>query len=275
VVYCINVTNTGDSYLGSVTVSNPVLDFETVVPLLAPGQTKMLPVPGTIIGDLANFATVSGNPVLASGIDIPGMDDVTGQGQSAVGIIPHSPSIQVDNTVYLGNDDGQSCRGVDYVENFNGAAVVYCFEVTNTGNSYLKDVKLVNEQLKFTDSTTVPMLAPGETVTVALASSIDGNLKNIANVTSDCVLQSGEIIPGYGKITDTDSSTVGQLKYYPAVSIENKGMQELPQPGILAKKRFLLDLYVPNLIWLVVFRFDPQCTLEMTWVPLVALQLRR
>jgi hypothetical protein len=85
--------------------------------------------------------------------------------------------------------------------------VTYCFEVTNTGDTYLNNVKIKDPELGLQKSLNIP-LAPGETVIVGLEDTIQETVHSDAVVTGKPVDGKGDAIPGFGKVTDQDTAGV-------------------------------------------------------------------
>jgi uncharacterized repeat protein (TIGR01451 family) len=209
VVYCFNITNTGNTYLGSITLSDGSLAFNTsAIKTLAPGESVLVPLKSSVLTNLTNVATVSGNPVNANGIDIPNMPDVNATDPSSVGLL--TANISLTNTVYLGSDAaGSGCSSaVEYVEGPKNTDVVYCFNITNTGNTYLGSITLSDSSLAFNTSA-IKTLAPGESVLVPLKSSVLTNLTNVATVSGNPVNANGFDIPNMPDVNATDPSSVG------------------------------------------------------------------
>jgi hypothetical protein len=212
VVYCFNVTNTGNTYLSDVKVDNAELAIlGKEVGDLAPGESKLVFVTSSIPSiALSNTATAKGNPTFASGKDVAGVDDVVASDDSSVG--PVMPSIAISNTVYLGSDDGEQCpTALEFVEEEVGASVVYCFNVTNTGNTYLSDVKVENAELEITGQE-VGDLAPGESKLVFVTGLIPSiPLVNVAKATGNPTDADGNDFADVDDVVASDDSSVGPL----------------------------------------------------------------
>lgn len=89
IVYCFNVSNFGNTYLGSVTVNNAVVGFsEAVNKVFAPGDSLMISVPSTIMGNYTNNVVVVATPVLLNGDVISGAAPVMANDDSEVGMTP-------------------------------------------------------------------------------------------------------------------------------------------------------------------------------------------
>ena len=84
ITYCFTVTNTGETYLDSITLNDPDLGITQANMTLISGSTPLAPGASlvyiyetTVSGNLINTATVNGNPTNASGTDLPGHPDQT------------------------------------------------------------------------------------------------------------------------------------------------------------------------------------------------------
>jgi hypothetical protein len=91
VTYCFAVTNTGNTYLNTVTLDDADLhiDRSDVTLLsgsepLAPGATLVFYYETLILTDLVNTATVSGTPTNSGGVPIPGVQPPTDSDTASV-----------------------------------------------------------------------------------------------------------------------------------------------------------------------------------------------
>jgi len=90
VTYCLQIVNTGNTYLGNVETKDPVLNnFINKMVLssggpLAPGAKYTMAVPMKVDADLINTATVTATPVLVTGVPIPGVEPVRASDDSKV-----------------------------------------------------------------------------------------------------------------------------------------------------------------------------------------------
>jgi len=126
--------------------------------------------------------------------------------------IDFTADIEITNTVYIGSDDGgANCpSAVEYVQHFVGTPIVYCFNVTNTGSTYLSSLVLQDEDLSYSTDLTV-LLPPGESTLIAFPSTIPGNLTNIVTVTGNPVWGDGSDMENREDVTDEDPSSVGEI----------------------------------------------------------------
>lgn len=120
-MYCFEVKNIGDTHLNSIALKNPDLEFtdSSSIDILAPGETAIVAYTTTINGNLVNTVEVIGNPVKPDGSDLLGVDDVKDSDPSEVVEKQGNPSINIENVVYAGDDNGESCfKGVELVEDY-------------------------------------------------------------------------------------------------------------------------------------------------------------
>lgn len=130
---------------------------------------------------------------------------------------PPSASIHLEKTVYRGHNSGASCPGVEEVADQINAPITYCFEITNTGETYL-------DTLVFTDtilginlsnlihrSGTTP-LASNATIVYYYETIMpaDGRL-NTAAVEGNPTDEQGRDIPGLTNPRDEDTARVTPL----------------------------------------------------------------
>lgn len=222
IVYCFNITNTGDSTLSDVTITDKELNFtETLPHMLIPGESALISASKTILGDLSNTAVVTANPVLQDGTDIVGANNVTSSDPSAVEKLKFDASIDITNTVYLGNDGTSKCgTAVESVKDLFGSKVTYCFKVTNTGETHLRSISLMDPDIQYALILN-QTLAPNESVLLAFPSAIFARQQNIVNVTAVPMTSTGKDILDIGEVHASDPSGVDMVSYSPSISIIN------------------------------------------------------
>lgn len=102
-----------------------------------------------------------------------------------------------------------------------GTDVVYCFVVTNIGDTHLNTISLTNDDLAFTDDS-IGQLAPGDKTTISYQTTITANLVNTVVVTGNPVTSDGTDLMGIDDVTDNDPSEVLQNSAIPAIEIINR-----------------------------------------------------
>ena len=223
VTYCFVVTNNGDTPLSPVTVVDDDLgvtnaDMDVVgtgsLDRLDPGDSVTLFLQTTVDGDLTNTATATGTPTDGQGQPL-GIRDVSASDTAQVDAV--TPSVTVAKTVYAGHDDGDGCAGAESVTGKAGRAVTYCFTVTNDGDTTLAPVTLEDVDLGVDQATMTLLdgdlssLAPGQSATLYVESTIDGDLTNTVTATGTPVDDTATPLPDVDPVTDTDTASVNEI----------------------------------------------------------------
>jgi len=132
---------------------------------------------------------------------------------------PPSASINLEKTVYRGHNGGVNCPGIEAVSDQGNAPVTYCFEITNTGETYLSSLVFTDTILGINLSNltlisgTTP-LAPGARLLYYYQSTIPssgGERINTAAVEANPTDDQGRDIPGLPNPTDEDTARVSPL----------------------------------------------------------------
>ena len=127
--------------------------------------------------------------------------------------LPSGGHITIDKTVYQGDDAGASCPGGELVTDVGGAAVTYCFVITNSGDTYLDSPALTDADLGI-DETDMTLaagafpLAPAATATWYYVTAVTADLVNTAGVVANPVDASGVDLGGLPDVSDTDTAAV-------------------------------------------------------------------
>ncbi len=221
VTYCFEITNTGNTYLDTVTVNDDDLSITRADMTLLSGSEPLAPdatlvfyYETTITSSLVNTADTSGNPTLDDGTDIAGLTDPTDNDTAEV--FMYVANIDIQKTVYAGHDSGASCTGAELVSGPDGYTVTYCFEITNTGNTYLNTITVTDDDLGIsrTDMTllsgTEP-LAPDATLVFYYETTITEDLINTASTSGNPTISDGSDIAGMTDPTDNDTAEVAEL----------------------------------------------------------------
>lgn len=197
--------------------------------LLSPGESWRYVATGVV----QNLDTPSAGTTVVAGCN-PGDTQVPGSqptyfnlGQVTVpGATDNDPShycnpptaaINLEKTVYLGHNAGAGCPGTEAVADQVDAPVTYCFEITNTGETYL-------DTLIFTDTIlgiqlghlihlrgTTP-LAPNAQIVYYYEATIPiGERINTAAVEANPTDDQGNDLPGLDNPHDQDTAQVSPL----------------------------------------------------------------
>jgi uncharacterized repeat protein (TIGR01451 family) len=126
-------------------------------------------------------------------------------------ILAFTADIDIEKTVYLGHNGLASCNGEELVTGEMNDLITYCFEVTNNGPSHLKNVWVSDSVLGYeTDS--IGVLAPGQTVTVFIQTTLTRDVTSPAEATGIPVYPDGEnALPGVGIVRAEDPAGVELL----------------------------------------------------------------
>lgn len=99
-----------------------------------------------------------------------------------------SSGITLTATAIEGHDTGDTCRGREGIQLEDGAAVTFCYSVTNSGVTELSDVVIIDEALDLTTEDLALVsgepgtLAAGESVVYRYETTVDGDLTSQAEV---------------------------------------------------------------------------------------------
>ena len=223
VTWCFAVTNSGDTDLSPVTLTDADLgiDQDDLALLsgdlddLPTGETAVLYLEGTVDGDLHNTATVTGVPVDGNGDPLTGIDEVTDDDDATVDEV--APAVSVAKTVYRGHDSGAGCPGGELVNAANGGAVTWCFTITNDGDTRLSPVELTDLDLGIIEADLTLLsgdlagIDPGDSVVAYYEGTVDGDVTNNASVTGTPTDPGGTPLPGVDPVTDDDTAEVDEV----------------------------------------------------------------
>jgi hypothetical protein len=125
--------------------------------------------------------------------------------------------------VYVGDENAEDCKtkGLKFAEAKIGSKAVYCWVVTNTGNTYLKHISLRNKVLSFDQRNILSsLLAPGDSITVTTTGIITRREQNVVDAVAEPSTQSGSDLP-FQDVAGSDTSEVGPTPMNPSIIIEN------------------------------------------------------
>jgi len=143
------------------------------------------------------------------------------------------PIVNLEKTVYCGQDNGQSCPGNDLVQGQVDSPITYCFEVTNEGATYLDQITITDADLGITEadmtlvSGSTP-LAPSSNLVYIFETTIGGDLVNEAKVVANPTTMDGTDIAGLDDVMDQDTAEVDEVQ--PAIRIfKDPAIQQIPE----------------------------------------------
>ena len=218
VTYCFSVTNTGDTYLNTIQLTDNTLGINQAnmtrksgATPLAPGASIVYYYETVISSTLLNTAEVAANPTNAAGEDLPGLNNPSATDTARV--IKAAPAIVLNKTVYAGHDGGAGCPGTELATGANPAAVTFCFEVQNTGDTYLNDISVSDGALGITRADMTLLsgstpLAPNGKLVYYYEASINQDIVNEATTSGNPTEQNGADIPGLSNPSDKDTAEV-------------------------------------------------------------------
>ncbi|MEZ4656626.1 MAG: SdrD B-like domain-containing protein [Caldilineaceae bacterium] len=178
---------------------------------LAPGASIVYYYETVIGSTLTNTAAVSANPTNQAGDDLPGLNNPTATDTARV--IKAAPAIVLSKTVYAGHDGGAGCPGGELATGANPIDVTFCFEVQNTGDTYLDSISVSDGALGLTKadmtllSGTTP-LAPNAKLVYYYEANINQDMVNEAATSGNPTDQNGVDIPGLTNPSDKDTAEV-------------------------------------------------------------------
>jgi uncharacterized repeat protein (TIGR01451 family) len=246
--YCFVIRNTGSSYLNTLTLTDPLVGINrSFTNNLGPNSTLTYAYQTYFDsawlnsdGDnndtrATNLATITANPSDSTGADLPAFANVsatdTAYVTSTSGTATPSPSptsstpaVQLQKTVYLGDNGSAGCASAtESVTATTNTVVTYCFRVTNTGGTYLGDIVLNDALVGVNNRNLLPApdkIGPGSTVLFAYSvpfnaawatSDTDGNASratNTANVSANPVDSTGADLAGQSNVSGQDTAFV-------------------------------------------------------------------
>ena len=232
VTWCFSVTNTGDTDLDSVVITDPDLPGSpfAVTGQLAQGATTSLWIEGTAGAiDDTNTATVTGLPVYVDGTPIPGATAPEDTDTAAYDV--REPSVSIAKTVYTGHDGGVSCATAGELAHADsGGEVTWCFSVTNTGDTDLDSVVITDPDLSFASLSVPGILAPTASASTFYEGTQSADLTNTATASGTPVTPTGVAIPALPPVSSSDTAEIDVVA--PALTIAKTVSTDGTCPGL-------------------------------------------
>ncbi len=108
------------------------------------------------------------------------------------------PEVTVEQTAYLGHDDGATCPGLDELSGDEGEAITVCYRITNSGDTFLGDLDVRDDglgldmdDLDLVDGSIDQPLAVGASVTFVAELEAMPSVQGRAQVTALPVSENG------------------------------------------------------------------------------------
>lgn len=250
--YMFEITNTGNTYLSEIEVGDLQLGITlagmTIVSgttMLASGEKLIAYYQTTFTSDIFNTAVTTGTAVYDStGTAIPGMSKPTDSDTAEARKI--NPGIIIEKSVYSGHTSGAG-TGVELLVGAVGENITYLFKVTNTSDTYLKDIIITDENISIggvyltnggmelrSGSGSLP-LASGASLIYYYETTLTGDLKNKVGVIGTPCDASGTEYATADKPTAVDTaevqveSSIGDTVWY---NYDGNSAKDVGEPGV-------------------------------------------
>lgn len=207
VTFNYEVTNTGSTHLTDITITDDAgtpddasddvtltsAECADLAGPFAPSDVVICTAEIEVTQNTTNIAETIGTPSDGNGTPLPNVEPPTDT-DDAVVILPTTPGLTLQKTVYEGHDSGENCAGDELVEAPTGTEITYCFEVTNSGTTHQNDVTVQDSDLGIS-LTSPDLLASGESVMLFYETTLEEALINTANATAVPSEPNGDPIP--------------------------------------------------------------------------------
>lgn len=214
VTVCFNVTNSGDTYLDGLKLSIPGYDKPiTSDGSLAPGESRTVLHTMSVDKDVSPIVTINARATFEDGSDVPRADPLDGSATFSVKVPPPMPAIRLEAGAIVPADDSSSCSGATTpVTGAMKDAVLYCFQVTNIGNTYLSSLLVASETLGY-NHTINRSMAPGDSKTLKFeGDELTSSVTSVVIVTGIPSTKDGDRIDS---VDDVESSDVVEVNAPP------------------------------------------------------------
>ena len=173
------------------------------------------------------------------------------------------PELALTVSAYPAHDSGQSCPANGELRVETGTETTFCFEIVNTGDTWLADFELRDPVLDLAlDDLTVVFgdpdtsLEPGDSLLLAGEMVPDRDLRTRTTVTAKPVDETGEAIPGR-PASQTSTAFVnavnpdGIASFAEGLAASWDLMVKLAQVLVLALGALIPFIWIPVLAWFV------------------------
>jgi HYR domain len=203
VTYCFEIRNTGDGSIQDVVINDPLLGLNDLyIGPLSAGQVVVRSFEYQANGPVTNFASAIGDP--------PSHARLTNYSHAVVG--QYAPSLQVNKTMFAGHGSPAGClTAADTLTVPLKQPLTYCFEVVNTGDSWLNDVG-INDASIGVDQTAMDFVAgefplpPGGRWLYTYKALSQIHLTNVVHASAGAVNAEGKPILYAPRPSDVDAA---------------------------------------------------------------------
>jgi uncharacterized repeat protein (TIGR01451 family) len=234
--YTFVVTNTGNTYLKPITITDNVYGSICVIPgPLAPGASAQCTKAVAVMNDVTNIGTATGTPSDISGNPLPDILNVSDSDNAVVDVV--APSLDLVKTAGNAPDGGTL-----WVAGPPPVNVTFHYTVTNTGNTYLASI-VVTDSIHGAVCTIPGPLAPGASASCHPTFPVNGDETNVGYATGTPSDIAGNTLPDIPKVSDNDNAIVkllGVLADFVWWDWNYNGQQDVGEPGI---RDVLVNLY--------------------------------
>ncbi len=212
--FTITITNTGDTYLSPVTLSDPLATacqtYNGPDPL-APGAHYTYNCSRTnVTADFTNIITVTGTPSDNQGSPLPGVNTVQDDDDAQVDVV--HPAIQITKD-----------PDIQYL--LSGQTANFTITITNTGDVRLYPVDTSDPLATNCEKTNILLDAGAHTTFTCFTPNVTADFTNVITATGTPVDQSNQPL-GVGDVQDDDDANVDVM----APSIQLSKSLNTPEP---------------------------------------------
>ncbi len=200
VTYVFRVSNTGGCALTNVWITDAALGIPPIdLGTLTTGAVSTSHIEAVISGDLRNTATVTGY----------GPDGASVADDDTAEVVEFIPSIDIQLTVYRGQDGGAGCPGSSFLQATNGTPVTFCLIVENNGTTNVNALSVSADSLGIAPIG-IGTLGTGGMFATSVAAVVTASLAHVATVSGTD--------PNGDPLGDQDSAAVEII--HPALQLQ-------------------------------------------------------
>lgn len=200
VEYTYRVTNLGSITIDTIRVVDNKLGDIGMLRFLGEGATAELKATAVISNSVTNLAIAEGVPIIEQGVPYPGLIPVEDTDRAHVDLDPFA-ALELIKTAEDAPDGEEATVTL-------GRPFTYHYQVTNQGETWLKDVVLSDDKLG--ELGVIELLGPGATVLLetSIVSDVIGRIRNTATAVGSPAYRSGVLIDFLDPVEASDDASV-------------------------------------------------------------------